>query len=222
MRCMEEGEESEINANLLRINKSIYDEAAPILYGLNRFIFPSWTKFYFFNIRLTQSASRLIRSLDINFPEIDRTPTTKTPTAFFRWTACHRGVKILHTYRGLQNLTFNVDKNIMACDIDLLRTIRASLRKPCRVEMKIRRTMTYYEYGGCDRRTVLINSVALTEMQRSGWRMAGEWELIDERHRFQDEQKWVQWLHQDEKRGVDSGMIELPDILSGEVYLGNL
>ncbi|KAL8880375.1 MAG: hypothetical protein Q9198_002201 [Flavoplaca austrocitrina] len=67
--------DSNVTASLIRINSTVHQEAAPILYGLNTFSFTGrncWLDLMYLEERLTELSRRNIRTVAIHFPEVDR------------------------------------------------------------------------------------------------------------------------------------------------------
>ena len=56
--------------------------------------------------------------------------------------------------------------------------------------------------GILDNRTIRISTRAFESMQKWGWSIKGEYELIGRRHRFRNEEKWLQFLGEERDNGV--------------------
>lgn len=185
------------NVNLLRINKNIYREALPVLYSLNTFHFNRWVQFCDFTDHINRSSIPLIRKVEIAFPLIGRDCDAEVPTSYFQERALQKSLAILKSFDGLQSLRLILRQDLMTCDIELLRTInRAGCNKGCRIELRVEKARIYIIDSSRPR---LIYFAVASEMQSWGWKISGDWELVDKHHRFWDERQWVEWLRQGEK-----------------------
>ncbi|KAI4268086.1 MAG: hypothetical protein LQ337_008048 [Flavoplaca oasis] len=204
--------DSDLTASLVRINSTIHQEAAPILYGLNTFSFTGrncWLDLMYFDQRLTELSRRNIRTVAIDFPEVDRGYHELDKASVI-------GMKSLKKFPALASLMFLLYEDILTSDIDSLRKIRDTVSTNCNISVDVRRSSLYHEDGGWDNRPVRISSEALRKMQKWGWAMKGKWELVDERHRLRREKDWLEWLRQNNRRGVRFGYVEEPGSLHGD------
>ncbi|KAL8917110.1 MAG: hypothetical protein Q9208_008149 [Pyrenodesmia sp. 3 TL-2023] len=67
--CLTTRNESTVNTSLVRINSTVGEEAAPILYGHNTFGFFGyycWNDFLYFSLRLRKTSLEHIRKIEIN------------------------------------------------------------------------------------------------------------------------------------------------------------
>ncbi|KAL8830193.1 MAG: hypothetical protein Q9170_005839 [Blastenia crenularia] len=195
-----------INTSLLRTNSGLRYLAVPILYGENAFGFQGqypWNDLLYFNQRLasvTQPSQQWIREFG-------------TPS--------RHGLKIINTYPTLQKLTFRLRDDLMARDMEIVRTIRGSIPARCTLVIAVGRAQAYYEHEGYDYRKVRISSEALRKMQKWGWRISGEWEVVDQDHDLKSERKWMDWLARNESNGVRSGMISWPSGIYGPLIIAD-
>lgn len=205
------GDRFTIDMGLTRINSTIHDEAAAVLYGCNTFRFTgeySWTNFVYFHQHLTRVGRQYLRKLEISFPHIIRNNSAQITSQFDESSV--RGIKILRRLPSLAKLTFHVGDDIMTANINLLRQIRDS--KQCSIVMDIRKALLYYDHDGYDDRPVRISSTAIQKMRKWNWNIRGHYELVDQHHRFRKETSWLRWSQMNRQKGLDSGLISEPNL----------
>lgn len=100
----------------------MYQEAAPILYGLNTFSFAGqygWHNLFYFGLRLTDISRNNIRRLDLNYPNLERVAfgTPKMDVDFDY--SVKAGLKIIKILPHLKTLCFRVCDDIMARDLNV-------------------------------------------------------------------------------------------------------
>ena len=193
---------------LLHVNTTIHEEAAPILYGKNDFVFDGQyctNDLYYFERRLTRVARDHIRNVKTVFPEIldgDVRHEFSVPGS--------GSLRIFGRFPSLRILQFRVFEDIMTGDVRLLRKIRDSVRQGCQIVLKIGSASIHYEYDSHDMRAVRIGSGAIAKMRKWGWVVEGDFELVDKGHALVNEGKWSRWLQKDRERGLRSGLISEP------------
>ena len=72
----------------------------------------------------------------------------------------------------------------------------------CQIDLTFSDIDTMDEWGDDYGRSVRISTRAFESMQKWGWSFKGEYELIGKRHRFHNEEKWLQCLFE-ERENVD-------------------
>ena len=77
----------------------------------------------------------------------------------------------------------------------------------CRIDLRFSDAKVMDEYGDYDSRTIRISTRAFESMQKWGWSIKGEYELIGQRHRFRNEKKWLQCLREERGYGVKLGLL---------------
>ncbi|KAG7005462.1 hypothetical protein G7Y79_00019g046420 [Physcia stellaris] len=190
-----------INPNLLLVNSTVLGEARPMLYGLNIFRFLgqySWIVFYHFYQRLSMTSRHYTRKLEFDFPAIVR---TSSASCFAH--ADEIGLGILkQRSSNLTSLTFHLRDDIMSGDHVLLRKIRDVCTPKCQLVLDIHQAFGY------ETRAVWIREGIFQTIQKWGWEIHGDFELVDQRHRFSKERIWRKWLQKDRKKGIKSGVLE--------------
>ena len=120
-----------IEAGILFVNSTIYDEAVSILYGQNTFDFNGlcpWNDFCVFNWNLRNNNSRHLSKVIIEFSKIERfTLDSGISSGSYRSRA--RGMKMLKGLENLATLSFSVSEDIMSHDIGLLEQIRDNCKE---------------------------------------------------------------------------------------------
>ena len=120
-----------IEAGILVVNSTIYDEAIPFLYGQNTFNFDGanpWKDFYLFYWNLRNANERHLSKVMIRFPEIVRLKSKGEVVSEFDGSRA-RGIKMLKGLENLETLSFSVSEDIMTHDIGLLEKIRDNCQK---------------------------------------------------------------------------------------------
>lgn len=140
----------------------------------------------------------------IRLPQIDRGRDSKLNDATIN------GLKSLKSFPGLESFTFVVGDDILTGDIQPLRRLRDSIPETCRVVLDVLKAALYHKDGGCDDRPVRISSEAVRKMQKWGWAMNGEWELVDRHHALRHEKDWLTWLRRNHRWGIQSGYLDEP------------
>jgi len=207
--CVELTSSTSVNTSLLLVNSTIYEEAAPILYGRNTFSFHGkycWIDFAYFKWRLKKLSENSIRKLALGFPEFDRITHKGTIKGFFEQSVAG-ALASMTSLLALQTISFCVFEDIMSSDLGGIQEIHDALPQGAKVIIDIRQGSVHFE-DGWDARTVRISSGVIDTMQQWGWDIEGRFELVDQRHRFRKERKWLQWLREDRQRGLRSGIIE--------------
>ena len=126
-----------IEAGILFVNSTIYDEAIPILYGQNTFNFDGaypWNDFCLFNWNLRNTNSRHLNKVSIRFPEIERWIERGIISEFNESRAC--GIKMLKRLENLDTLSFSVCEDIMTHDVRLLKKIRDNCKKAYQLRLQ--------------------------------------------------------------------------------------
>ena len=243
-----------IEAGILFVNSTIYDEAIPILYGQNTFNFDGanpWKDFCLFNWNLRNTNDRHLSKVVIRFPEIERLISEGEIVSEFYGSRA-RGVKMLKFLENLDTLSFSVSEDIMTHDIGLLKKIRDKCKEAyqrrlqskeaegntrlgkvknqdkeegqaqdqgqCRIELRFSDTEVRDEWGDDYSRTIRISTRAFESMQNWGWSIKGEYELIGKRHRFKNEEKWLQCLYEERDNTVKFGLHLEDDGFSGPFF----
>ncbi len=132
----------------------------------------------------------------IRLPQIDRGRDSKLNDVTIN------GLKSHKSFPGLESLTFVVGDDILTGNIQPLRRLRDSVPETCHVALDIRDAFLYHKDGGWDFRQVHISSEAVRKMQKWGWAMNGEWELVDRHHPLRHEKYWRTWLQRNHQGGV--------------------
>lgn len=126
-----------IEAGILFVNSTIYDEAIPILYGQNTFNFDGaypWNNFCLFNWSFRNGNERHLSKVFISFPEIERLTPGSGIISEFNGPRSH-GIKMLKRLENLDTLGFSVSVDIMTHDIELLKKIRDNCKKAYQVRL---------------------------------------------------------------------------------------
>ena len=223
-----------IDAGILFVNSTIYDEAVPILYGHNTFDFHGaspWNNFCVFNWNLRNTNSRLLSKVIIGSPEIERLALVDNGISGDFYGSRARGIRMLKGLENLDTLSFSVSEDIMTHNIGLLKKIRDNCKEAyqrrlqsnqveedtrlgkvknqgrdggqaqdkgqCQIDLTFSSIHAVDENRHEYSRLVRISTRAFESMQKWGWSIRGEYELIGKRHRFHDEEKWMQCLFEE-------------------------
>ena len=210
-----------IEISLLSVNKTVHEEAAPVLYGRNTFQFIGqycWNDLFYFENRLTNVGRKHIRSIEIYFPTIERfTPGRNIVSEFDE--SSEGGLKLIKYFPDLKYLSFRVCEDIMTNDIELLQKVQDSVKDECLIVMGIRSASVYYESDNYDKRAIRISSGAIEEMLGLRWDIKGKFKLVNHSHRPVNETKWVQWLQRNRQNGLRSGMIPEPSFCTCRIWM---
>lgn len=218
-KCAAKTPHSSFNINILLASSAIYQEAAPVLYGINVFRFNcycQWLPFHKFGQHLSSMSMDSVRKLVINFPLMNR--YSMGPSRFSESGAC--GVRVLHLFPKLRTVCFDlgVGVGLMSRDMNCLRQCYESIGQSKFVLNLIRPRQLedkFYE------NSVRICSVVLGQLQKWGWQIVGEFTTVSGEHRFHDEKVLATWLEADRWRSrmikserwscMDSAGWKLPD-----------
>ncbi len=190
------GKQTHVNTSLVRIDSTIHDEAAPILYGHNTFVFEgccSWNDFSYFKSLLTRTSLKHIRNIEIIFPYLPR----------FYWSSrsfmpfCRRGLKNLKKLPALQTLTLHLYEDVTPDYYSSLRTIRRGFSGNCQIAINVHEARFLDGHQGVHKRRVRISSKMLRKMHAWGWFTAGSWEVVDKHHPLQMQSLWTLFLYQE-------------------------
>ena len=234
-----------IEAGILLVNSTIYDEAIPILYGQNTFEFVGptpWIDFCLFNCNLRNSNSRHLRKVSVDFPDLERLATS------FRGSKAW-DVMMLKRMENLETLGFSVSEDIMAHDVEHLKKLRdicdkANQRRlqrkekernkrqgemtdqgkdrgqandngPCRMDFRFYKLPVMDARASYDERKVRISTRAFESIQSWGWSIEGDFELIGQHHPFDNEEEWRRCLRKERDNGVRFGLRSVNSRVSG-------
>lgn len=188
-----------MNLNLLFVDKATHQEAATILYGLNKFQFRHeypWRAFDAFLLRLPRSSLECLRRLDLPFPYIKRYVEGSTVKLRKPLPEVKDSMNIMKWLPKLETLTLRVGDDIMSSDCNHVRWIARMLVKS-KIVLEVGTAWIWDEYGGQEDRLVRISAAAVELFCVFGWELAGEFDIIEEQHHFGNEVLWLGWLQQD-------------------------
>ncbi|KAL8993008.1 MAG: hypothetical protein Q9169_006667 [Polycauliona sp. 2 TL-2023] len=191
-----------INISLLLVCRTAYEEAMPIIYGSNHFHFLiPWGRrsysdehagcntFMCFAARLGEQARSCIRTIGIEFPEVQRGEKGSEIK-----TKGEDELRVLQGFPALRNLKFHLDHVILSCDVRVLRQIHAAIPTTCRVHIQFKSGVAD---GRIEFRALRICDLAIKQMTEIwNWMLTGPREVVGEGHEFADERKWISWLEQ--------------------------
>jgi hypothetical protein len=115
-----------LNLNILLTNKTMYKEAAPVLYGLNQFQFhgyDKWESLFHFSHCLSSFTKASLQRLVFDFPPIER---SSAELSKFH-TSAERGLSVLQGFLNLRTVRLNLSEDLLSRDLDLLRDFHESL-----------------------------------------------------------------------------------------------
>lgn len=171
---------STVNTSLVRINSTVGEEAAPILYGHNTFGFFGdycWNDFLYFNLRLRKTSLENIRKIEIDFPDHSRLISASRSFA----PASEWALEALQTLPALEALTLHLYEDIMTDDYAFWRKIRDGFHPNCQVAIESHGVRLIGEK--CEefpKSTVRISSRMLREIHEWGWSTKGDWEVVNQ------------------------------------------
>jgi len=192
-----------IHAGLLRVSRTIREEAAEFLYGHNTFRFlgeDCWIDLFRFHRRLTQVGRQHLRYVEIALPETKWSRSVKIVSQLSELSVS--GTELSKVLPDLRVLTLRVSDDIMIANIELLRRIRHACKEECHVVMDIRTALLHSGLREPEDRPVRISSVAIKNMSEWQWNIKGQYELVDEGHRFKKERVWLKWLRLNAQKGL--------------------
>lgn len=191
-----------MNLNLLFVDKTTYQEAATIFYGLNTFQFYygcPWRVLETFLLRLRRPGLDCFRRHDLQFPSIERyvegsSVKLRKPLSEVKFT-----ITWMKSFPNLETLRLRVKDDIMSSDCNRIHWIARMLVKS-RIVLDIGTALIWDVDRGEKNRLVRISAAAREVFRDCGWELLGEYEKIDEQHQFKNEVLWLGWLREDALR----------------------
>ena len=167
--------------SLIRTSKAIYNEAAPVLYGMNRFKFWNhlgWADFSIFHPRLSDISKSSIQTLHLEFPDAYR----RTNKPFNTSEHCVSGMTALRAFTGLRHMHFYLYHFIMTHDLHRLATLHEMLAHT-QVTIHVNRSCYY---------NVKISTTVMEQFNAWQWEVRGEnFDIV----KTTTMDKWT-WLHE--------------------------
>ena len=200
-----------IGTGMMSASRATYNEATTILYGMNTFSFRGqdcWLDLHYFRTRLTKRSRHLIRRINTQFPEIQREGFLGVTRQGFE-SGCQLGLRSLDTFPHLGRLALNLCEDIMTSDIRFLLDLKDACREGPRIIINVCYATFHHGDGKKVDRNVRISSDALRQMKDWGWKVKGNWELVDQHHRLRGERDWRATLTRNRQNGIECGCVRL-------------
>lgn len=185
-----------LNLNILLTDRTMYKEAAPVLYGLNQFQFygyDKWESLFHFSHCLSSFSKTSLQILVFDFPPIER---SSAETSKFHKSA-EWDLSVLRGFPNLRTVRLNLSEDLLSRDLDLLRDFHQRLGQS-KVVFDV--VNLYEPKDQLYENTVRISSDVLEQFSKWGWKVAGDATMVGKDHRFNDEKVWLDWLGKESRR----------------------
>ena len=185
-----------LNANLIRVNRELYQEAASILYIRNTFKFEgedglTMDAFSLFQYRMTSAIRDNLQVFHLQTPSFKRFTYggfRRGPHGdLYGYPYVHGSLlrvpdeklfTCLKNFHHLETLHLHIYEDVMLCDLDVLRKIN-TICGSCKIILHAEKPKMVICDAFCDR-LVRIHGDAIAMIHQWGWQLEGKVEQVDE------------------------------------------
>ena len=161
--------------SLVLVNRQIYIETIPILYGLNQFEFFKWKDFEYFRTISGERCISHMRSVSVPFP-VPRCLMDPFKIELGLWE--RKGLRYLIKTSSLKVLTFRISHDLSVEDYRFAwRTLLKEIPKPCKVYLQCDENLDRSD------RSIKLTKKAVDAVLKRGWEFKGPYTIRDSESR---------------------------------------